>query len=86
MYQKLIEKPEVILMDYSMPIKDGIETTKEILELNNHPKIIFISAYPNIKELALSTGAVHFLEKPFDLKELLNSINNVLELPLMKAK
>ena len=36
MYKSFKQKPEVIIMDHRMPIKDGIEATKEILE-NSHP-------------------------------------------------
>ena len=46
MYNSFKIKPEVIIMDHRMPIKDGIEATKEILE-NSHPNkpiIIFASA------------------------------------------
>ncbi len=69
-----------------MPIKNGLETTKEILKLNNHVKIIFISSYPDVKELALSIGAVLFIEKPFEFQELITSINNVLALSIEENK
>jgi len=69
-----------------MPIKNGLEATKELLKLNDNLKIIFISAHPYIKELALSLGVVYFLDKPFDLEELINSINNVLEPSLEEPK
>ena len=65
-----------------MPIKNGLETTKEILKINNYVKIIFISSYPDVKESALSIGATLFIEKPFELQELITSINNVLAVSL----
>ena len=78
MFSNFIKKPDVVLMDYRMPCKNGIEATREILKLNNNIKIIFISSYPAIKELALSIGAKIFIEKPFGIQELISSIKNVL--------
>ncbi|MFO8017752.1 MAG: response regulator [Promethearchaeia archaeon] len=68
------EQPDLIIVDYHMPVKNGIETTKEIREYNKEVKIIFISADNKIKELAFSVGATCFLEKPFDFKELIGTI------------
>jgi len=77
-YESLSIKPDIILMDHRMPIKNGIEATKEILEINNHSKILFASADNSIKKLALSIGAVSFLEKPFELKALIKEIEQIL--------
>ncbi len=82
MYKDFSEKPEIILMDHRMPMKNGIETTKEILQISNHSKIIFASADNSIKKLALSIGAISFLEKPFELKQLVNEIRKVLNIPI----
>lgn len=61
-----------------MPIKSGIDATKEIISLGKNPKIIFASADKTIREEALSIGAVDFIEKPFDFEELVEKINEVL--------
>ena len=67
-YKSLVEKPDIILMDYRMPIKNGIDASKEILQVNNPPKIIFISADDSIKQEALSIGVKGFIDKPFSLE------------------
>lgn len=61
-----------------MPIKSGIDATKEIISLGKNPKIIFASADKTVREEALSIGAVGFIEKPFDFKELVEKIKEVL--------
>ena len=63
-----------------MPIKNGIEATKEILQLDGSTKIIFTSADNSVKEEALSIGAFCFVDKPFDIKILINSIKKASEI------
>jgi DNA-binding NtrC family response regulator len=81
MYMDFVTKPDVILMDHRMPIKNGIETTKEILSnsVKDKPKIIFASADKTIKELALSTGAFSFKDKPFSLDRLFSNIEKAMK-------
>ncbi len=71
---------DIILMDHRMPIKNGIEATKEILERNIRTKIIFTSADKSIKKLALLNGAISFLEKPFSFADLVKEIEKVLNI------
>ncbi len=74
-------KPDVILMDHRMPVKNGIDTTIEILKCNSHSKIIFVSADKSIKKEALSIGASRFIEKPFSVTKLHEEINKVVQNP-----
>jgi DNA-binding NtrC family response regulator len=62
-----------------MPLKNGIEAAKEILQINNTSKIIFASADQSIKEIALSIGAISFKEKPFNMKKLINNVQKALK-------
>ena len=80
MYKSLQEKPDIILMDHRMPIKNGIEASKEILEIDNHSKIIFVSADSSVKEKALSIGVIKFIKKPFPNNCLIENIKSVLNL------
>ena len=57
-----------------MPIKNGIEATQEILQIDGNTKIIFTSADERIKEEALALGAYCFLDKPFDIEDLITCI------------
>ncbi len=75
MFKSLPEKPDVILMDYRMPTKNGIEATVEILKDGCQSKIIFATADVSIKEQALKVGAFSVVNKPFKFDELINKIN-----------
>jgi two-component system chemotaxis response regulator CheY len=81
MFKNFIEKPDVILMDHRMPIKNGIEASKEIMEnsIAAKPKIIFASADKTVKEEAISIGVQSFKEKPFTLNNLFSNIEKVLK-------
>ncbi len=67
-------------MDHRIPIKNGIDTTKKILEMDKNSKIIFTSADNCIKDEALSLGAVAFIKKPFHLEKLIRIIKNALDI------
>ena len=62
---------KLILMDIDMPIKNGYETTKEIIEMLKHTgievKIVALSAFSHedAKEKAFEAGIVDYIEKPF---------------------
>jgi len=71
------EPPEVVIMDHRMPGKDGIETTKEILEINPDIKILFASADLNVEGDALESGARSFLSKPFTIADLLAMVEEM---------
>lgn len=78
-YKSLLKKPDIIIMDQRMPIKDGIETAKEILQINRRAKIIFTSANKKVNKEALSIGIVSVLDKPFNAENLVNKIQICLD-------
>lgn len=78
-FKSLLNKPDIVLMDHRMPIKNGIDTTLEITRLNSNTKIIFISADNSVKKQALSIGANSFIEKPFSINKLSNEIKKVIK-------
>lgn len=80
MFKSFSEKPNIILMDHRMPIKNGIEASREILAIDYNAKIIFVSAEPRIENKALSIGAMKFIKKPFSHDYLIRSIEAILNL------
>lgn len=73
--------PRVIFMDNWIPPMGGIAATQEI---KNDPSlqqipVIYFSANSEISRLAAAAGAQHFLAKPFDLDQLTEAINIVLQ-------
>jgi len=72
-------KPDVILMDIQMPIKNGIEATKEILKTSANLKIIGLTSANEsiyIKKM-LEAGAYGYVLKNIDKDELIMVIKKV---------
>lgn len=73
--------PDVILLDHYI---GNINSTNIIMELKKCRKdfstpIVLFSAHPQLKETAMQTGAVGFIEKPSDITYIRNYIKQVLE-------
>ncbi len=69
-------KPDIILMDLWIPSIGGAKATellKQIPTTANIPILLF-SANADIKEIAVSVNADGYLEKPFDIKKLKETI------------
>jgi CheY-like chemotaxis protein len=61
--------PQVILMDYRMPVMNGVEASKEILRVRPEIRLVILSADDSVKSQASSLG-VSFIQKPFTAEEL----------------
>lgn len=74
--------PDLILSDIMMPELDGIEMCKQLQEdhLTKHIPIILLTAKnsTNSKIEGLKSGAIEYINKPFNTNELLLKIQNIL--------
>ena len=74
-----IIKFDILILDIMMPGKSGLSLTEEIKKINSTPVILLTAkgeATDRIKGLEI--GADDYLGKPFEPKELLLRINNIL--------
>jgi two-component system cell cycle response regulator DivK len=76
------ERPELILMDMSLPVIDGWEATRRIKadpELQGIPVVALTShAMADDRERALEAGCDAYETKPVELPSLLATMNNLL--------
>lgn len=58
-------KPDVVVLDVSMPVMGGIEAAKRLKKLHPEGKVVFLSIHQNpaIVQEALSTGALGYVFK-----------------------
>lgn len=72
-------KPDLVLVDFFMPVKDGVEFVKELRAVNSKVKCIMISQV-SAKELiskAYNAGIDFFISKPINLIEVKSVLKNV---------
>ncbi|RYM04633.1 response regulator transcription factor [Sporolactobacillus sp. THM7-7] len=66
------EKPDMVLLDVMLPVKDGVEVCREIRKNYNMPIIMLTAKDSEIdKVLGLEMGADDYVTKPFSNRELI---------------
>lgn len=73
-------RPDLVLLDIGLPSLSGIEVLKEIRRIDEKAKVIVITGYASVESavLALRTGALDYVRKPYDVKALIKKIGHVL--------
>jgi DNA-binding NtrC family response regulator len=80
--QKLEERPfDLLLLDVSLPDRNGIEMLHEIRQRDPHLSIILITAYGSIDmaRAAFKNGAQDYITKPWSNDELIAQISSAIE-------
>ncbi len=67
-------QPELVLLDISMPVMDGLEVAKHLSGMDSPPAVIFTTAYGEYALEAFSTKATGYLMKPIRQEQLLQSL------------
>ncbi|MBD5461154.1 MAG: response regulator [Lachnospiraceae bacterium] len=72
-------KPDLVLMDITMPEMDGIEALRKIKELDPGAKVIMCSAMGQQAMVieAIQAGARDFIVKPFQADRVLEAVKKV---------
>jgi CheY-like chemotaxis protein len=78
-YKRMEKKPDLVLMDVNMPDVDGISVAKEIQQLNNDAKIMFVTAEQIYNsDLPPELSNTPILRKPFSKDEFMCAIRKAL--------
>src|SRR5438046_2148299 len=69
-------KPDIVVMDVSMPHLNGIDATRQISAVPNHPKVIALSMHCDRRFMSemLQAGATGYLPKDSAAEELIQAV------------
>ena len=79
-YERYVElKPDVVTMDITMPVLDGIEALKKIKGEYPDAKVVMVTAAGQKTKMveAVQNGANEFVSKPFESEQLKKIIDKV---------
>ncbi|MDD2694676.1 MAG: response regulator, partial [Anaerolineales bacterium] len=72
---------EVVVSDVVMPKMGGVELYRALQTRRRNLKMLFITGHPLQKEnqALLETGSVHWLQKPFSVRDLSEAVRGLLD-------
>lgn len=86
----LAEVPDLILMDIEMPVMNGLEAIKILMQKRetNRVPIIVLTGLNQMEDRikAFDSGAMDYVNKPFDIHELLSHVRSYLRFSLLNKK
>ena len=73
-------KPDLVLMDITMPVMDGIQALKLIRKRDASVRVIMCSAMGQAEQVkeAMENGAEDFVVKPYQADRLLEAVKKIL--------
>ncbi len=83
----LRRRPQIMLLDIQMPLKDGLSVMREALAANACPRTVIMSGHDQFSyaQQALRCGAVDYLLKPCRAAEILATVENLAREVLAEA-
>ena len=75
------EKPAVALIDLKLPDMDGLELVREIKRRSPSPECVVLTGHASQSSAieAINLGAYSYLQKPYDMEQLLVTIRRAVE-------
>lgn len=75
-------QPDVVLMDITMPVLDGIESLRRIIALDEDAKVVMCSALGQQEYIikAIQFGAKDFIVKPFRPERIVSAVRKAARL------
>ena len=76
-YKRL--SPDIVTMDITMPVMNGVDAVKEIISIDEEAKIIMISAMGQQGYVleTINAGATNFIVKPFNKEKVIKVFDEI---------
>jgi two-component system chemotaxis response regulator CheY len=74
-------KPDLLLLDITMPVLDGVATLRHIMEKDKQARVVIVSSigHKEMIRTALDLGAKHLITKPYDIDYACMIVKSVME-------
>lgn len=78
-YKELGDQLDIVTLDITMPVMDGLSVLKKILEMDAQAKILMVSAIgkEGIIKTCMMNGASNFVIKPFHAEKVKEIVRNI---------
>lgn len=76
-YKDLCQKPDIIILDFRLPFKNGYEVSQEILATNSSTEILMISGDPTFDRKALISHKINYMKKPVGIQDIIKEISTI---------
>lgn len=79
-YEKFIElDPDVVTLDITMPVLDGLGALDKIMTLNSESNVIMVTSAGQKEKMveAIKLGATEFIQKPFNPDQILDILERL---------
>lgn len=72
-------KPDLVTLDITMPVMDGLSALKSIKEIDADAKVIMVTAAGQQSKMveAIKLGASEFVTKPFEGEDIVKLVNKL---------
>ncbi|GHT48651.1 response regulator [Spirochaetia bacterium] len=79
-YKAMHPNIDLVTMDITMPVMDGVSAMEKILEFDKEAKVIMVSALgkEDVVKKCLLLGAKSYIVKPLDRKKVLERVTSIL--------
>lgn len=76
----LAHRPHITIMDLYMPVKNGLDATREIMAIDKQARVLSSSASDcaSDTQAVLKVGAKGVVRKPFEAKEIYETVRSLL--------
>ena len=73
-------RPDIVIMDLVMPGMSGIQTTRKLMKMDKHARVIILSAlkHETLVMEAILAGARDYVVKPFEKEHILDAMSHIL--------
>jgi two-component system chemotaxis response regulator CheY len=75
------DNPDAVLLDITMPNKDGLSTLKELMAMDSSARVAMLTVMgqKSMVTASMKLGARDFVVKPFETERLLSSLKRILK-------